>query len=116
MGAFRNSSQKSAASALGERTIDLSPRNQNPPSQPVDFEDEADMIEQVAARHGYRDDATPFKPRLRRRVVEEPQDSFSMIAKRRILDKFDLWCAQNGFTKKDGFEEMVKRVTRRSPV
>lgn len=116
MGSFRRGAAEKATSQNpgGENVVDLSPRAPIAPSQPVDFDDEADRIELVAASHGYRSDAEPFKPKLRRRVVEEAQDVVTMQVRRSVVDKFDMWCAQNGFTKKAGFEDMVRRVTRRA--
>lgn len=115
MGGFRQRGEKaSTPSEHGGSVIDLSPRVPARSSQPADFEDEADLIDQVAQQHGYRSDEEPFKPKLRRRIVDEPQDVITTQARRSIVDKFDMWCARNGFTKKAGFEEMVKRVTRRA--
>lgn len=82
--------------------------NNNGPS----FEDEAASIERAARAGGFAADA-PLRPKLRRRLIDEAQDTFTTLTRRSLLDKFDLWCATEGLTKKAGFEEMIRRVTRR---
>lgn len=110
MSLFRQE-QKPAGEGQSSNVVDLAPRVVDTPIP--DDEGEMDQaIADAAARHGYRSDAPTVKPRLRRRAIEEPQDVITMQIRRSIVDKFDLWCAAEGFTKKDGFEEMVRRVTR----
>ena len=127
--AFRNrdgsGAQAAADAAEGRKVLtpaDFAPPDRNtgslaPARIAPDDEDaldrEAQIVESVARASGFHSTVAPVRPKLRRRLVEEAQDTFTTQVRRSTLDTFDEWCATHGYTKKAGFEEMVRRVTRR---
>lgn len=54
------------------------------------------------------------RPVLRRRLINVPQETLSLKATSTTVDAFHIWCEDNGFTKKLGFINMVKRIVERS--
>jgi len=53
-------------------------------------------------------------PRLRRRLINVPQETISLRVPSSVLDDFDVWCDELGLSKKMGFMEMVRRIVHRS--
>lgn len=112
---FRN--RENSAPEEAKRTFspsDFSPVRPASRDEESTLDLETEIIEKLGTVHQFRSDAPVVKPKLRRRLVDEPQDTFTTQVRRSTLDKFDEWCAIHGYSKKAGFDEMVRRVTRRS--
>lgn len=87
-----------------------------PASRPTEeqLDREAEIVDAIGKDMGFRGEQQTIRPKLRRRLIDEPQDPITLAVRRSVLEKFDLWCAEHGYSKKDGFAEMVRRVTRRT--
>lgn len=54
------------------------------------------------------------RPRLRRRLINVPQESVTLRIPTSTVDLFDEWCDSQALTKKSGFMELVARIIHRS--
>jgi hypothetical protein len=51
--------------------------------------------------------------RLARRLGKEPEEPVTFYVPTRTIELFEQWCEEKWLTHKDGFAEMVRRVTRK---